>query len=87
VEFSVLCTTGLKQSQATLVNISFTGALFESSVIVPPPGAIVKVELIDRQDEKPTSVIGRVVRYTPRGFAIEFISISARLQQLIEELE
>lgn len=87
MDFSVLCTTGLRQSQAKLVNISLTGALFESSAIVPPPGAIIKVELIDPQGQKPTSVVGRVARYTSGGFAIEFISISARLQQLIDELE
>ncbi len=51
VQFSVLCRTGLKQSEATLVDISLTGALLESAIL-PPPGMIVTIKFAQLEQER-----------------------------------
>ena len=86
VRFSVLCRTGLKQSEATLVDISLTGALLESTIL-PPPGMIVTIKLAQLEQEEPIALTGRSVRYTSRGFAIEFLSLTEELRKLIDDLE
>ncbi len=87
VDFSVLYRTGLQQSEATLTNISLTGARLESSVTIPPVGAIVVIKLKPSRQDEPIPVNGRVVRYTASGFAVEFLSLNREAQQMIEGLE
>ncbi len=86
VHFSVLCRTGLKQSEATLVDISFTGALLESTIL-PPPGMIVTIKFAQPEQEEPIALTGRSVRYTSRGFAMQFLSVTDELLTLIADLE
>ena len=87
VNFSVLYRTGLRRSQATLIDISLTGALLESSLIIPPIGAIVVIKFEPPGQDEPISINSRVVRYTTSGFAVEFLSLNSETQQMIEALE
>ncbi len=87
VNFSVLYRTGLQQSKATLIDISLTGALLESSVTIPPVGAIVVIKFKPSGQDEPIPVNSRVVRYTTSGFAVEFLSLNKATQQVIEGLD
>ena len=87
VHFSVLCRTGVKQGQATLVDISLTGAQLESSAILPPPGMLVTIRVAQPEQEEPIALIGRAVRRTPRGFAMQFLSVTDELRKLIADLD
>ncbi len=87
VSFSVLYRTGLQHGDATLTNISLTGARFESSVTIPPVGAIVVIDFKPPGQDEPISVHCRAVRYTASGFAVEFLSLNRETQQMIEGLK
>lgn len=87
VNFSVLYRTGLRQYEAVLVNISLTGALFECSTVVPPAGAIVLINFTPPEQGNPITLNGRVARFTPRGFAVQFLSVTEEIQQLVERLK
>ena len=87
VNFSALYRTGLQPSVAILVNISLTGALLESSVTIPPVGALVVIKFEPPGQDEPISVTSTVVRYTASGFAVEFFSLNRATQQMIEALE
>ncbi len=87
VNFSVLYRTGLQPSVAILANISLTGALLESSVTIPPIGAIVRIKFEPPGQDEPISVSSTVVRYTASGFAVEFLFLNRAMQQMIEGLE
>ena len=87
VNFSVLYRAGLQPSVAALVNISLSGALLESSVTIPPIGAIVVIKFELPGQDEPISVNSRAVRHTAGGFAVEFLSLNRATQQMIEGLE
>ena len=87
VNFSVLYRTGLRRSQATLIDISLTGAVLESSLIIPRIGAIVRIKFEPPGQDEPISVNGRMVRYTTSGFAVEFLFLNRAIRQMIEGLE
>ena len=88
IQLSVLCRSGLVSRAAELVNISVVGALLESSSVSPPPGTIVRIKLTPPASDSgtPVELEGRVVRYTSKGFAIEFLTITKKLKQLVESL-
>jgi hypothetical protein len=52
----------------------------------PPPGTIVTIQFLPRQSdaETPVELKGRVLRYTSKGFAIKFLTITKELEQLVE---
>ena len=87
VSFSVLYRTGLRRHEAVLVDISLTGALLACSAVLPPAGAIVLINLTPPEQEEPITVSARVVRFTPRGFAVQFLSVTEEIQQLVERLK
>lgn len=89
VNFSALYRTALqqRQSEATTINISLTGALLGSSGNIPPLEAIVVIKFEPPGQDEPISINSRVVRYTTSGFAVEFLSLNSETQQVIEGLE
>jgi hypothetical protein len=82
----VLCRSGIREGMGQLVNVSLSGALLECSVMSPPPGAIVKIQFSPPQSDAdaPVELKGRVLRYTSKGFAIQFLTITKELAQLLE---
>ena len=88
VQLSVLCRLGLVDRAAVLVNISLSGAELESSTVSLPPDAIVRIKFVPPQSRSgtPVELKGRVVRYTSKGFAIEFLTITKELEQLVQRL-
>ncbi len=89
VNFSALYRTALqqRQSEATTINISLTGALLGSSVNIPPLEAIVVIKFNPSGQDEPIPVYGRVVRRTTSGFAVEFLPLHSETQLMIEGLE
>ena len=88
VLLAVLTRSGLLYRDAVLVNISLSGALLESSSVSPHPGTIVQIKFAPPQSGSgaPIELKGRVVRYTSKGFAIEFLTITNELKQLVESV-
>jgi hypothetical protein len=86
LQITVLCRSGIREGIGQLVNVSLSGALLECSVMSPPPGTIVTIQFLPRQSdaETPVELKGRVLRYTSKGFAIKFLTITKELEQLVE---
>ena len=80
--------SGLVDRSAVLVNISLSGAMLESSSVSPSPGTILRIKFTPPQSGSatPVELKGRVVRCTSEGFAIQFLTITKELEQLVKSL-
>ena len=72
VGLAVVFSFGLDSAQATLKDLSTSGALLEPASICPEVGEIVTLWLETGRDEEPESVKTEVVRLTKEGFAVAF---------------
>lgn len=72
VGLAVVFSFGLERAQATLKDLSTSGALLEPASICPEVGEIVTLFLDDGLHEEPESVRTEVVRRTSDGFAVAF---------------
>ncbi len=79
VDLLVLCRSGTRQGSARLVNISLIGAELESPEIRPAEGTLVKIRLVSPAIE----LKGTVVRHTNEGFAIQFLTVSKEVADLM----
>ena len=73
-----------------LANISYSGALIEDSSVRPSVGSKVRVyvfvEPVDPiAPASPYQLVGRVVRHSSSGFAIEYEYTSPEVRQLVDE--
>ena len=88
VRVGVLVRSGIHEWIGKLVDISLTGALLECSQVSASRGTIVKIRLVPPWSDPgaPVELKGRVLRFTSRGVAIEFVSITEELRQLVNSL-
>ena len=73
-----------------LANISYSGALIEDSSVQPSVGSKVRVyvfvEPVDPiAPASPYELVGRVVRHSSSGFAIEYKDADPEVRQLVDE--
>ncbi len=73
-----------------LANISYSGALVEDSSVRPSVGSTVRVyvfvEPVDPiAPASPYELVGRVVRHSSTGFAIEYDDANPEVRQLVDE--
>ncbi len=84
------CSTGREEGIGVLANISYCGALVEDSSIKPSVGSKVRVYIfVEPVDPiapaSPYELVGRVVRHSSSGFAIEYEDTDLEVRQLVDE--
>jgi hypothetical protein len=83
VRLLACCRSGIETGSAQLVNISLTGALLESKWIYPVRGSLVKILFESPDIDAPIELTGMVVRYTQNSFAIQFLTVTNELLELV----
>ena len=61
-----------EEGRAVLANISSSGALLERTRLRPRVGTQVRVTMFLLNQAEPLNLVGRVVRHTESGFAVQF---------------
>ena len=84
------CSSGRGEGIGVLANISYCGALVEDSSIKPSVGSKVRVyvfvEPVDPiAPASPYELVGRVVRHSSSGFAIEYEEGDTEVHRLVDE--
>ena len=69
---------------AILMDISYTGAIFEDTTTVPAIGSEITLYVF-LQPVSPVEVTGRVVRHFRDGFAIECKDLSPEVRRLVDD--
>ena len=82
--------SGPEEGIGVLTNISNSGALIEDSSVQPTVGSRVRiyvfVEPVDPiAPASPYELVGRVVRHSSSGFAIEYEDTDPEVRQLVDE--
>ena len=82
--------SGPEEGIGVLANISYSGALIEDSSVRPSVGSRVRiyvfVEPVDPiAPASPYQLVGRVVRHSSSGFAIEYEDTDPEMRQLVDE--
>ncbi len=82
--------SGRGEGIGVLANISYCGALVEDASIKPSVGSKVRVyvfvEPVDPiAPASPYELVGRVVRHSSSGFAIEYDDADPEVHQLVDE--
>jgi hypothetical protein len=82
--------SGPEEGIGVLSNISNSGALIEDSSVVPTVGSKVRIYVFAEPVDpiapaSPYELVGRVVRHSSSGFAIEYEESDPELRQLIEK--
>ena len=80
---------GPEEGIGVLSNISYSGALIEDSSVRPTVGSRVRVYVfVEPRDPiapaSPYELIGRVVRHSPSGFAIEYEDPDPEVRELVD---
>ena len=73
-----------------LANISYSGALVEDSSVRPTMGSRVRIYVFTEPVDpiapaSPYELVGRVVRHSRSGFAIEYEDADPEVRQLVDE--
>ncbi len=73
-----------------LANVSYGGALIEGSSVQPNVGSRVRIYVfIESEDPiapaSPFELVGRVVRHSESGFAIEYEDADPDVRQLVDD--
>ena len=73
-----------------LSNISFSGALIEGSSVQPTVGSRVRIYVFTEPVDplapaSPYELVGRVVRHSSSGFAIEYEDSDPEVRRLVEK--
>ena len=84
VNFRVLTASGEDQGEGTLIDISLSGALIESSTFRPRLGAPVKIVITTDRESASEEIVGTVARHAPGGFAIHFAKTTPLVRRLVE---
>ncbi len=81
---------GPEEGIGVLANVSRSGALIEGSSVQPTVGSRVRVyvfpETVDPiAPASPYELVGRVVRHSPSGFAIEYEESDSEVRLLVDK--
>ncbi|MBW2542668.1 MAG: PilZ domain-containing protein [Deltaproteobacteria bacterium] len=81
---------GPEEGIGVLSNISYSGALIEDSSVRPTVGSRVRIYVfVEPRDPiapaSPYELIGRVVRHSSSGFAIEYEDPDPEVRELVDE--
>ena len=81
---------GPEEGIGVLSNISYSGALIEDSSVQPTVGAKVRIYVfVESADPiapaSPYELVGRVIRHSSSGFAIEYEESDSEVHQLVDE--
>jgi len=82
--------SGPEDGIGVLVNISTSGALIEGSSVQPTVGSKVRIYVFTEPEDpiapaSPYELVGRVVRHSSAGFAIEYDEADPEVNQLVDE--
>ena len=81
---------GPEDGIGVLANISYSGALIEDSSVQPTVGSKVRIYVFTEPIDpiapaSPYELVGRVVRHSSSGFAIEYEETDPEVRKLIDE--
>jgi len=84
--------SGPEEGIGVLTNISNSGALIEDSSVQPTVGSRVRIYVFTEPADpiapaSPYELVGRVVRHSSSGFAIEYDDSDPEVRQLVEKAE
>jgi hypothetical protein len=82
--------SGPEDGIGVLANISYSGALIEGSSVQPTVGSRVRIYVFTEPVDpiapaSPYELVGRVVRHSSSGFAIEYEETDPEVRQLVNE--
>jgi hypothetical protein len=82
--------SGPEDGIGVLANVSYSGALIEGSSVQPTVGSRVRVYVFTEPVDpiapaSPYELVGRVVRHSSSGFAIEYEDADPEVRQLVDE--
>ncbi len=82
--------SGPEEGIGVLANISNSGALIEDSSVQPTVGSSVRIYVFTEPVDplapaSPYELVGRVVRHSPSGFAIEYEEADPEVSLLVEK--
>jgi len=82
--------SGPEDGIGVLANISYSGALIEGSSVQPTVGTKVRVYVFTEPADpiapaSPYELVGRVVRHSSSGFAIEYENAEPEVFQLVDK--
>ena len=82
--------SGPEDGIGVLANISYSGALIEGSSVQPAVGSKVRVYVFTEPVDpiapaSPYELVGRVVRHSSSGFAIEYEDADPEVCQLVDQ--
>ena len=82
--------SGPEEGIGVLANVSYSGALIEDSSVRPSVGSRVRVYVfVEPADPiapaSPYELVGRVVRHSSSGFAIEYEDADPEVRQLVDD--
>jgi hypothetical protein len=82
--------SGPEDGIGVLANISYSGALIEGSSVQPTVGTKVRIYVFTEPVDpiapaSPYELVGRVVRHSPSGFAIEYEDTDPEVLQLVDK--
>ena len=81
---------GPEDGIGVLANVSYSGALIEGSSVQPTVGSRVRIYVFTEPVDpiapaSPYELVGRVVRHSSSGFAIEYEDADPEVRQLVDE--
>lgn len=82
--FECHCEATFEQGEASLSNVSYTGALLSDTSVTPPRGDLVRLRL-PLPDGQTLEIQGYVVRHIGTGFAVEFEDLDAHTRRLVDD--
>jgi len=82
--------SGPEDGIGVLANISYSGALIEDSSVQPTVGSRVRIYVFTEPADpiapaSPYELVGRVIRHSRSGFAIEYEHSDSEVRQLVDE--
>jgi hypothetical protein len=82
--------SGPEDGIGVLANISYSGALIEGPSAQPSLGSLVRIYVFTEPVDpiapaSPCELVGRVVRHSSSGFAIEYEEADPEVRQLVDE--
>ncbi len=82
----VAYSAGREEGIGRLADVSISGALLEEATSQPPLDSMLQLHVL-RDSGEPVDLAARVVRHSPRGFAVKFSGYTRELAELLEEIE
>jgi len=82
--------SGPEEGIGVLANISYSGALIEDTSVQPAVGTRVRVYVFVEPEDpiapaSPYELVGRVIRHSSSGFAIEYEDPDPEVRELVDE--